>query len=375
MRGRGGGTGQQRYHKNHVGRMVVPGVSGFLFSVDPQSSNKAERELSLLLHPFAPPVEPAHGEKCQAQVGDAAETAVIGVAEQLRREIDAAKAQSGMPQAVHENCQKGEADSKKSERAPRPKRTDHWFTVLETNCKGYVFLNIPKPKAGDDDDDKAGDDDDDDGVDDCAEGAETPPSKKSRKEGNEEPVEGPAAVSGAPVPPPPVHERFPPNWRVSDIAEKLFEDLSRNPRPVVRYSHRFYPVLTTCYPTIACLTGVVRELGSCLQLPPNRSAIKLGLLLTIRNNSKVDAEKMQLRSALEKCLPLNKFIVLPTGRSDIKLDAVIFVFVLQSTACVGVCLDFSDRKEYNLHAVSQAALSLSDDVKRQPQAQAASTRE
>jgi hypothetical protein len=360
-RGRGGSSGGQRFHKGHVGRMVVPGVSGFLFSVDPQSSNKAERELGLLFAPFAPVETTAcsagretprrHGEE-QEQGGS--------IANALLRELEEAKQCRVATGAV--------GDSEKAS-IPKQKRTERWFTVLDTNCKGYVFLNVPQEAEKGDTGDHSSDDGDADERPLKSRRTEDPPAEHADEDASSAELGGACATTGQ------VdgakreggqtsrERRFPLNWRVADVSERLFEDLCKNPRPVVRFSHRCYPVLTTCYPTVACLTHVVKDIADCLELPANRSAVKLGLIVTVRNNSKVDAEKLQLRAALEKSLPMNRFLVLPTGRPELSLDAVIFVFVLQSTACVGVCTDYSQRYEYNLHAASQASLVLDKAVK------------
>lgn len=300
-----------------------PSCTGLLVSVDPHQVGKAIRELKLLLEPYV-----------------------------ARLLLDVHYSENHVPS--EENNQKSLSSQLELEldnlRTRQAHSTTGWLKVLESNCKGYVFLNIPRLEELDE------------AEIDCV----VPTAKRQRDNGSQPYVEKTLLVEGETFVQSSTHTDVHSSTRMNNCVEKLlgmlFDDLVAHPRPVVRFSYRIIPVEISCNPTKVCILHAVQRVTERLHPPPGRGAVTIIVQLTIKNNTGVEKEKVHLRSCIESSLPVNRFVALPYAKHGIHLDAVLHVFVAHSTCCVGVQCDFSKRKEYNLHNFAINTLHLSDSV-------------
>lgn len=118
-----------------------------------------------------------------------------------------------------------------------------------------------------------------------------------------------------------------------------------------------------------------------------RSMYTIGLQLTVKNNSKVADMRRQIESELRAAVPQNRFIIADntllakqeadyrkkkkkqhegqdeeahSSRAEPVVDGVVQVFVAHSTCVMGVQRDYGNRCGYNLHALGEMALQLSN---------------
>lgn len=319
----------QRFHAGRQHALVAPGVTGLVFTVDPNQVGKAIREMQLYLDRFqtifADEVDQSDSddddEDIKVSSVDAPEAPTTSISSLLAAEL--AQFRKGDAATV------GDDGTTVIKRPPRVKKNQVMFSVLETHCKGYLFINVPHAvtdRTSSNHNNKRPREDDD---------AEVPLATTVAPEASS----SSAATRACRV-----------NDRVPQLVDALFKELEEHPtRPVSRFTYRLFPCSISCCPVSAAMTAAVRELASRIPPIPGRSAIKVGVHFNIKNNSNVEKEKISLRSDLETCLPQNRFLVLPCGRKGIELDGVFQVHVLHSTCCVGYAPAYSLRKDYNVH--------------------------
>lgn len=342
--------------------MVAPGVSGLLFTVDPNQTGKAIRELHLYLDRFAPWL--------QSEVAPSPDPTTAASKESFNAPA-AAMSLSAMLAAELSEFKRNDGEGAEVKR-PRSNKREKLFSVLETNCKGYLFLNIPQPNI---DENESDDDVDAGGESDIEKSGESRERKQPRVEGGggsdgasvvansttveaaAQPVVSSGSLDNAKKP----LRVFSPNPLVTELVEKMFDELQSHPdRPVVRFTFRMYPCTVSCYPVVSSIVPQVVQLAEAIQLPTGRSAIKIAVILSVKNNTNVEKEKNKIREAIERCLPMNKFLVLPAGRKGIELDGLLHVCVIHSTCCIGYAPEYSKRKEYNIHDFGNTAKKTAD---------------
>ena len=428
--GKGGGGNQQRYHKGRTD-MVVPGVTGVLVSCDPMATGKAIRELKLLFEPFKPlaAVEREREEAAAAAAAAASSSAVaaepssaaapsssgaFSLAAMLAEELDSfrrpdrpdmvvanmtglpptSEAEGGGEGGTHQGRHGGgpNNNNKGGERRPARRFRDEWFSTLETNCKGYVFVNIPKDGAAKEAEEKA----------EAAEAAEKakaeveetaePAAKLARTEAEGATADEVASASTTAVVAAPTASanekgynsdgRFRINKYVTEVSEALMASLAANPRPVTRFSFRLIPVEASCNPTLPCIVACAKELADTIAVPEGRSLVRIGVVFNVKNNTTIQKEKNYIKAAVEAALPKNRFAVFGYwntnwqqaqaavgagegggGKFLIEVDALLHVFVAHSTCCMGVQrrMTVADgRRMYNLHDFGVGSLALGD---------------
>lgn len=407
--------GQQRYHK-HRTDMVVPGTTGVLVSVDPASTGKAIRELKLLLESFKPDtaeLDASAGHK-KVENGNADEAtyanAGLGsLASMLAAELDSYR-RPVQPDAVvatvtSEGAAQGEGENGEKKDGPKkPKRQfrQEWFSNLETNCKGYVFMNIPKALRSQEETAAALEPEEEgENIEELPQDeVEEPATKVLRTETTEGSPSTLATSSATSVrlvtnangyntdP------RFRVNHHVTEVVERLMTSLSANPRPVTRFSYRLVPVEASCNPTLPCILACAKELCDTLEVPEGRGLVRMGVVFNVKNNTTVQKEKNYMKAAVEASLPKSKFVVFgywntnwqkdqpdvapkekttedssfetpaPTAQKfKIEVDAILHIFVAHSTCCMGLQRHVTateGRRMYNLHDFGAGTLALGD---------------
>jgi len=362
--------------------MVQPGVTGFVVSVDPTHTPKAIRELTLLFDSFISDVE--NKAKRNGDI-DCAERALPPLTWLLMDELNEAR-----------------------RAAKQHNKTQQRASVLETNCKGYVFINVPKARnseapeasllggavANDGGEAIDGSEAVDEGKGEPSEPLDrevTVPSASLATAGGEVPTQavlstaedtitGSQAVVGAGedtitenrerkrprVERDPLHSV---NWRVAEIVDDLFDDALSNPRPLVRFSYRLYPVFASCNPTPEALQPIVVHLLEQIEVSADTGAkqpqISLGIQFLVRNNTQIEQLKSTYRALLESWVRSIQIRDPVTGteapkfrlisHSGVQMEAMLSVFVVHSTACVGVMTDYSTRFCYNIHDIGTTA--------------------
>lgn len=398
----------QRFHRGRAGRIVSPGVAGFLATVDPHQAGKAVRELQLLLSQFEGLVPPdylrSHTSKSTTAPSEESGT----TADRKRPRDDPEEgSESGSgseeenddrrPQLQQVNRNNGggggsslsdllalelagvSAPPKGGEHhrrvadsdSSRGHQSSQWFRSLETNCKGYVFLNAPfAPKEEEEEEGTV----EVEGQGTVSQDRETagvnPDIDSNSKEEGATTASATTTASSAVLP---VAVAAAVHPYVSVVAEGLLEDLVANPRPAVRFTHRLIPVVASCCPTApsitATVTAIFREtsiLESLDATQGKRFLIKVGVSLAIKNNTTAEKQKKALRDALENSIPKNRCVVLPAGRKDIVVDMVVVAVVLHSTCCIGLQRAPNTRHDYNLHSFGKGLLTLDDRVSAPP---------
>lgn len=330
----------QRFHHHRQHALVAPGVTGLIFTVDPNQVGKSIRELQLYLDRFQPMFE-GQGDQEEQNSFD-----IIGAGSRVESSSAAPIASLLAAELAQFRKPSSGADPVETPQSkPRVKRNQVLFSVLETNCKGYLFINVPHSGPFI---------------------AAVAPSesleltkKRPRDESSEDCAEQPTSPGG-PLLDETVADRVSEsspavrqlrlNDRVPKLVDAIFEELEAHPsRPVSRFTYRMYPCSISVCPVSGSMTSAVRELAAQIPPIPGRSAIKVAIHLNVKNNSNVDREKVKLRADLEGCLPQNRFLVLPLGRKGIELDGVFQLHVLHSTCCAGYAPSFTMRREYNVH--------------------------
>ena len=460
----GGGRKQPRFHRNKQGGMVTLGVSGLLLTVDPGSSNRAVKELQILLEPYREKLEVIElgeggsdtdnsesgsedeGGEERPSATPQAVAPTSSLAAELAAELDgfrnshaaADKAGARRVQLYDEdgnfvapaddddqkngkgnhanNNKGGNNNGTQGPRKPKRDWRSEWFSSLETNCKGHIFINIPRKRTKED----IARGEAESALKQLLESVEAPPAtatvaamigeKRPREEGEEvNPdcdgggvLDLTALLSGG-VPAtaevaqeaketsvaagegntvargddeaastatakraPPIS---PPNMRVSMIVDLLMDNLAADPRPVCRFAYRMFPVWSTCYPTTASITALCKTIAeTAIEIPEGQSAAKVGIHLAVKNNTTVDKDKAYLKAAIESTLVgTRKCIVMPrySGNMTVEVDCVVTVLVMHSICCVGVQTHYHTkfgRRGYNLHAFSKGAMNFGDST-------------
>jgi hypothetical protein len=322
----------QRFHSGKQHALVAPGVTGLVFTVDPNQVGKAIREMQLYLDRF----QTIFDDEAQ-EMSDSGDDNNDSDQDQSTVTVDApdvpTSSISSLLAAELAQFRKGDhsgEDGKPVARPPRVKKNQVMFSILETHCKGYLFVNVPYSPAAAVMNDRS----------------ELNSNHKRPREDDDAPL----APSGTEVSTSSTSRSFRVNDRVTKLVDALFKELEDHPtRPVSRFTYRMFPCSISCCPVSSSMTGAIKELASRIPPIPGRSAIKVGLHFNIKNNSNVEKEKNALRSELERCLPQSRFLMLPCGRKGIELDGVFQVNVLHSTCCVGYAPAYSIRKDYNIH--------------------------
>lgn len=346
----------QRFHHRRVGSLVSPGVSGLLLTVDPNQTGKSIREVQLYLDRFRDLLDDTPAD-CHSAVqtvknGDSGSIASLLAAELAEFRTDNGKGQYG---AVDSNGnEEGSADAAQMSRKRAEKRSK-LFSVLETNCKGYIFINVPFVEDCCEDEEVESDDEN---VEDCGSASSHKRPREDTGDASTETHSSSAdnqladnVIALADVP---RRRMFHPNPKVAALVERMFDELAAHPdRPIVRFTYRMFPVNVTCYPVITSILPTLRDVLMGVAPIPGRSVVKVGLVLTIKNNTKVEAAKQKLRSDIEASVPQNKFLLLPLGHRGVTLDGVLSIVVMHSTCCIGYAPQYTERKSYNLHDFGQ----------------------
>lgn len=392
---------QQRYHRSRQGQILVPhgGLSGLLFTINPRQDTRAQREAQLYLADLVCDIKQMHeafiasqqraagddaGNPCSSQENSEEASgvpntpqgsaklprAVQSTSSLLAAELATAAQEHGSRKRERENEGEERVDGDNGVR--RPKRVHaQWLAALETNCKGYLFLSIPAVNS----------------TVTCrvVHAASKPPATEVSTEAKDE-TEG---CGRGQLPP----HSIVVNPLVSHVVERLFRDLTENPRPIFRHCFRLMPVELTCCPTLPEMQKAVTTLLTLYFPPPSqktaqaeeefridftkpmpvadvvpplrpRSMRTVTIQLTVKNNTHVDAKRTEWLTALQAALPANRFIVPCTARAlkTVEVDAVVTVFVLHSTCMMGVQINYSSREQYNLHTLSERALELAESV-------------
>ncbi|RNF05178.1 hypothetical protein TraAM80_04750 [Trypanosoma rangeli] len=404
------GAGRQRHHKHRLGRMLVPHgrVSGLLFTVNPRQESKALRELQLYLQPLiadleeaqrkaeekadakeedrtgapadptqrkeepdspqrgadaAAPVPPSTSSLLEAELAEYVKAGAGGRREDRRRsraedasgattnDDDESNADAGRPPAGKRRRHDAEATQQTAPNYPR------WLAQLETGCKGHLMVSIPFP----------------------AEECKTAAVEKENEPatvGAQIWTEGAAETTAPPPASTEEAERHgqgaPPhsilyNPLVRTIVERIFDDIEENPRPLLRNCFRLMPCELTCCPTLPEMRAGLERLVEA-HFPHTedpRRLHRVGLSFKVKNNTGVENKKAYFRAALEAVLPANRFVVIPAARSknyDGGVGAMFCVLVAHATCAMGVQRRFSERGEFNLHALGAKHLELSSSV-------------
>jgi hypothetical protein len=321
----------QRFHHNRQHGLVSPGVTGLVFTVDPNQVGKAIREMQLYLDRFRGLMSVGDETAADDGAGDEAHNGNSGAACESVSALLAAELaefRKGPP------LPEGQGDHPSAK--PRPKRNQILFSILETHCKGYIFVNVTRPRD------------------------ENPRTLKRLRDDieEEEDVSSHTSINASDATECPQSSRpfsggsktFFINDRVPQLVEAIFSELEAHPcRPVSRFTYRMFPCAISCCPVTGAMTQAIKDLAERIPPIPGRSAIKIGFHFSVKNNSNVEREKVKLRSDLEGCMPHNRFLVLPCGRKGIELDGVFHVLVLHSTCTIGYAPNYSARRDYNVH--------------------------
>lgn len=339
--------GGQRYKAGRVGSMVSPGSTGFLFTIDPFQVGKSIKETQALLDVHSKDLVPPQKESIVVEETEALKPKDGALSSLLMEEL----AEVRKP----ENVENG------GERKKKPFVPRKGVRPLETNCKGYTFFAIPSAASNVIEEARDDEHQDEELEQDGTENND-PDELDTKKKRSESNTEDCIAANDAQKSKDDAEDvsvdTFRPNTNVTKVANRIWDDLLAAPKPVVRFTHRMMPVQISCFPTKKFIVPACKCLCNSLKIPEGRSAIKLGITLKVRNNSNVDKEQANIRRAIEAALPMNRFLIL-NNSSSVQLDAMLNVFVMHSTACIGIAERFSECREFNLHEISKEALSSS----------------
>ncbi|CCW64889.1 unnamed protein product [Phytomonas sp. EM1] len=387
---------QQRFHKGHQGRMLVPhdAQAGLLFTINPKQSLRARREAQNYLSSLTADLQASEGRNsggpttvCPGvtETDEAAEgkerpeagtdgTSRAGTTSGLLAlELSAAVSQGGRGKRP-----RPEPGLPLTERPPVV--TPRWFGELETSCKGYLLLRVPSGSPGRTCVPCHAARSQREGLRSCGTDAATDLSQgPSDERAPDAPQEGEGALNRGAMP---AHTILI-NPLVSHLVERIFKDLHENPRPIFKHCFRLMPVELTCCPTLPEMQVALRKLME-LHFPPNNSAPpstydslsevaftrvldvapaqqwpsasqqdnekathpadvgirrngmhKIVFQLTVKNNSNVEAKKALYLSELQATIPANRFIVLsPSYISPKREDST--KFQIEAVVCVVV---------------------------------------
>eukprot|EP00672_Neobodo_designis_P023179 CAMPEP_0174846084 /NCGR_PEP_ID=MMETSP1114-20130205/12118_1 /TAXON_ID=312471 /ORGANISM="Neobodo designis, Strain CCAP 1951/1" /LENGTH=386 /DNA_ID=CAMNT_0016080345 /DNA_START=27 /DNA_END=1184 /DNA_ORIENTATION=+ len=345
-------------------RTLQPGVTGFLFTVNPQQTEKAKREAMTLLSHYTDLVlkesagdevakEEAPGPSTKAHRSEAKD-----VASSLAEELAGGATHGG-----------GETQQRK------PKWNAHpLLRHVDTKVKGYIFISVSQP------DDGAGE-----AADSAPTPAEPPTAEVAAPEG--ETAEGSSSGPGA-------AEAClkPENTLVCAIADAMWDDLVARPRPVARFTYRCYPVPVSTFPTRhdaiaeAARRSVVSWRTETLvpaddeeaanlteaELKYRTAPVAVWTGVSVRNNTNIDKVKGQILQSVNDALIrktdggclLQVYFAAKGAALVEQTRATVYVnvLVMQSVALVAIQPSYVARKQYNLGSVSGDALHLPDMV-------------
>lgn len=320
---------RQRFHR-HRDVLVPHGfISGFLLSINPLQESRALREARNYLNALTEDL----------QTGKISSSS-------KNNESNESKTTSALLAAELESAVKEDQASRKRKRDDENSAIT-WFSSIDICCKGFLLLRIPMinsnitctsiPTY-------------------CPNGdsVSTPSSMTEECSSNHSIIINPL---------------------VSHVAERVFRDLQENPRPVFRHCFRLIPVEVTCCPVLFEIKlalqlllkkhfsdcenenefrGKLDESFSCSKsFSRQRSLITVFFSLTIKNNTKVQANHREISEALLQLFPLNKFTVVLRETGEI--EAAVRVIVAQSTCLMGVQRCYSERSHFNIAEISRKA--------------------
>lgn len=317
----------QRYHRRRD--VIVPHgqMCGLMLTVNPMQADRAFREAESYLNTLTKELQQA----CKALTN---------------KENDQSESHTSTSALLAAELEDAIAKDQQSRKRSR-EETDvksTWFTSIETSCKGYLLLRVPMINP-----------------------TMTCVAVTTGTENNDANENKGHTILINPL--------------VSIIVEKIFNDLSINPRPIFRHCFRLLPAELTCCPTLPEMTAALKELinkhyptekraeNTALSLKfdepisfPNsrinqRSLTTVLFRLSVKNNTKVQEAYRQFEETLLKLFPLNRFTVL--SRETIPVETAFVVSVMHSTCIMGVQRCYSNRSSYNLNEIGKQAFQLS----------------
>ncbi|KAH9597386.1 hypothetical protein LSM04_002530 [Trypanosoma melophagium] len=401
-------AGKQRYHKGRLGRMLVPhgNVSGLLFTVNPRQEKKALREVQLYLHPLIADLEKTHAEESekegvkkdslQKQSEEekgmdnnipldsmpsttssllAAELAAYIPAHYDRQDriirSDNIEDESDTTSNSDNNDDGGDDTTVAPPRKRQKPESEtikervankcRWLAPLETGCKGHLMISIPFPTQQ-------------------AKGETVVVSTTVELSENDMVTEEPlpdqvnsSLEDSLGLQKPRGDTLLPHTIRhnplVQTVVERIFKDIEENPRPLLRHCFRLMPCEFTCCPTLPEMRAGLERLLD-LYFPPKPGVQQLhrvSFSFKVKNNTNVENKKAYLQAALEAVFPANRFVLIPAARvksCEGGVEAAFCALVAQSTCTMGTQWHFTERSEYNLHAIGERNLELSSAVSK-----------
>ncbi|KAG8343431.1 hypothetical protein ERJ75_001332900 [Trypanosoma vivax] len=365
----------QRHHRNRVGRMLVPHgrVAGLIFTANPRQEAKALRELQLYLGPLVSDLENASAAGGVANVNldnamlPSAGSVAAGPAatsDLLFAELSAAArggqafstacatvgesaAVGGISKGIERKRHRGEDGAGHT----APQNVSRWFAPLETGCKGYLMVSVPFPEA--------------------LETKEAFPGDEATAKENAPKREGEGLSTGPLTDSASSAHLIIHNPLVRTVVERIFKDIEESPKPFLRNCFRLLPCELTCCPTLREMRMGLERLVE-VYFPASvmgRGMRKVGLSLLVKNNTDVERRKAYLQAALGDAFPANRFCVIPAkrlGEYPGGVEALFVAFVAHSTCAMGVQWRFTERAEYNLHAIGAKSIELACTVKGGP---------
>ncbi|ORC84658.1 uncharacterized protein TM35_000421160 [Trypanosoma theileri] len=408
-------AGKQRHHKGRVGRMLVPhgNVSGLLFTVNPRQEKKALREVQLYLHPLIADLEKTYVEENEKEgvkkdslqkqdeeqggmdtnlpLDNMPSTSSLLAAElaeyipahhdrhdrNIRSENIEDESDTASKSENNDNNdddgdnddgnttpprkrQKPEESGTKKERIANKCR---WLAPLETGCKGHLMISIPFPSQQ------------------ATEETVTTTtmtmgwseknyvSEEPSSDQVDSPLEGSLEAEKPSGDNPPLPHSILHNPLVQTVVERIFKDIEENPRPLLRHCFRLMPCELTCCPTLPEMRAGLERLLN-VYFPPkpgNQQLHRVSFSFKVKNNTNVENKKAYLQAALEAAFPANRFVLIPSTRvksCEGGVEATFCALVVHSTCAMGTQWHFTERSEYNLHAIGESHLELSSAVSK-----------
>lgn len=321
---------KQRFHRNRD--VLVPHgfISGILLSINPLQESRALREGEIYFNALTEDLQAGQGSSSTKN-----------------NESNGSKATSALLAAELENAVKEDQASRKRKRDDENSAKATWFSSIDICCKGFLLLRIPMINSNIT----------------CTTIAAYGPNgdSVSTSSNTAEECSSNHSITINPL--------------VSHVAERVFRDLKDNPRPVFRHCFRLIPVEVTCCPVLLEMKlalqlllkkhfsddknenefrGKLDEPFSCSRsFSRQRSLITVFFSLTIKNNTKVQANQREISEGLLQLFPLNKFTVVL--RENGEIEAAVRVIVAQSTCLMGVQRCYSERSHFNIAEISRKA--------------------
>jgi hypothetical protein len=387
----------------HHARALQPGVSGFLFTVNPNQPVKARNEAMAVL-----------GQYLDRVLGDDDVEPQEPAFKRNRPESGAAAEPSEAPTTVAASLA-AELGNGATHGGHRPDRVRHHALLREvqTKVKGYMFISVAQPRGGD----GPNDDNTATAADAAEDGASVPPADEGldqsapatgtvasvpgevSNEAVAATADGQRADTGAAagVVTTSRFETLPEeNSLVSAVADAMWDDLAANPRPVARFTFRCYPVPVSTIPTRKDLIAAAArraavtwreeallgdsDVASGADGASNSAErayctapVAVWIGVTVRNNSNLEHEKTGIQSAVAVALSSvengRAFIPQPyyvaksaPAVARVRPTLYVSIMIIHSVALVSVQPSYPDRLEYNLGDVSSSALKLGNMV-------------